>query len=490
MTDTSRALTTNPDRVRIVNDRPPSPDRHYVLYWMTAARRPTWNHGLDRAADLAREHGVGLVVLEALRIGYRWASPRFHQFIIEGMVANAAAFSEGAVTYYPYVESAPGEGKGLLGALAEHAVAVVTDDFPAFFLPRMLEAAGQRVGVKLEAVDGNGLMPMRAVPKAFSRAYDFRRYLQRSLPEHLDDLPDSESPSGLPPVDRSLLDGIRARWPELDVTKPVASLVAETPVAGAVAAVGTPGGHSTGSMRLHEFVDGRLSGYLERNHPDDDPSSRLSPYLHFGHVGSHQVVAAVMDAEGWHLGRLGDRRDGGREGWWGMSPPAEGYLDQLVTWRELGFNMCSHDRDFESYDSLPDWAQRTLDDHRGDQRPWLYPMDALEGAETHDEIWNAAQRELLVEGRIHNYLRMLWGKKILEWSASPEEALDRMIHLNNKYALDGRDPNSYSGIFWVLGKFDRAWGPERAIYGKVRYMTSDSTRRKLRLRGYLERYGA
>jgi len=172
-----------------------------------------------------------------------------------------------------------------------------------------------------------------------------------------------------------------------------------------------------------------------------------------------------------------------------MSPEAEAFLDELVTWRELGFNLAHREEDTKTVSSLPDWAQKTLAEHADDPREHIYEGDQFDRAETHDEVWNAAQRQLRTEGRIHNYLRMLWGKKILHWSRSPEEALEIMFELNDRYALDGRDPNSVSGITWCLGRFDRAWGPERPIFGKVRYMTSDSTRRKLRLGEYLARWG-
>ena len=172
-----------------------------------------------------------------------------------------------------------------------------------------------------------------------------------------------------------------------------------------------------------------------------------------------------------------------------MPASIESFLDEVVTWREVGYGFCFHRSDYAELESLPDWAQKTLAEHEGDKRPVTYELEQFENAETHDEIWNAAQRELRERGRIHNYLRMLWGKKILHWTRSPREALDVMIELNNKYAIDGRNPNSYSGIFWVLGRFDRAWGPERQIFGKVRYMTSDSTRKKLKLKKYLERWG-
>jgi deoxyribodipyrimidine photo-lyase len=167
----------------------------------------------------------------------------------------------------------------------------------------------------------------------------------------------------------------------------------------------------------------------------------------------------------------------------------ESFLDELITWREIGFNMCWQREDYDQFASLPEWSKQTLAEHGDDPRQYVYGLEEYEAAATHDELWNAAQRQLVRDGRIHNYLRMLWGKKILEWSASPQEALGTMIELNNKYALDGRDPNSYSGIFWVLGRYDRAWGPERPIFGKVRYMSSENTARKLSVRGYIEQYG-
>jgi deoxyribodipyrimidine photo-lyase len=171
-----------------------------------------------------------------------------------------------------------------------------------------------------------------------------------------------------------------------------------------------------------------------------------------------------------------------------MSEAAESFLDELVTWRELGFNMCRQRDDYDQYESLPPWALDTLGIHGTDKRDYTYSLDEFEKAKTHDPLWNAAQMELVQEGRIHNYLRMLWGKKILEWTVNPRTALDIMIELNNKYALDGRDPNSYSGIFWVLGRYDRPWGPERPIFGKVRYMSSENTARKVRVKGYIQKY--
>jgi deoxyribodipyrimidine photo-lyase len=255
--------------------------------------------------------------------------------------------------------------------------------------------------------------------------------------------------------------------------------------------VATRGGCDAAHAALERFLDDGLSRYgIDRSHPDDGVASGLSPYLHFGHVSPHAVFDRIVALEGWRPSVLEGRRPNGkRDGWWGMSAPTEAFLEELVTWRELGHNHCARNpTTFDRYESLPAWARRTLEAHAKDRRPNLYSLEELAEARTHDELWNAAQTELTTEGRLQNYLRMLWGKKILEWSPSPREALGRLIELNNRYALDGRDPNSYSGIFWTLGRYDRPWAPERPIFGQVRYMSSENTRRKLHVKRYLARY--
>jgi deoxyribodipyrimidine photo-lyase len=205
-------------------------------------------------------------------------------------------------------------------------------------------------------------------------------------------------------------------------------------------------------------------------------------------MSPHEVFHTIASAEGWSPKKLA-KPNGKMDGYWNMSPDAEAFMDQLMTWREIGFNMCVRHRNYTKFESLPDWAQQTLDEHASDVRPYVYSLEEFENAQTHDPLWNAAQRQLVREGRIHNYLRMLWGKKILHWTETPRQALKVMIELNNKYALDGRDPNSYSGIMWVLGRYDRAWGPERPIFGKIRYMTSESTQSKFHVKQYIRKYG-
>ncbi|MCA9133544.1 MAG: deoxyribodipyrimidine photolyase [Planctomycetales bacterium] len=482
-------------RLRLANEEPVHPQRSWVLYWMTAFRRTRSNFALQYARDRARQLGKPLVILEALRVRYRWACPRFHRFVIEGMVDNAAACQEADVLYYPYVEPRPGAGSGLVRELSQRACLVVSDDYPCFFHPRLVQVASRSLPARLELVDANGLLPLRAAERTFTVAHSYRRWMQKEIPQHLSQPPadqplDRRSTRTLP-VLTALPRKISRRWPSANLPQLLAEGgLSHLPIDGAVAPTDLRGGAQTAEKLLVRFIDQRLDDYQSaRNEPDKAGSSDLSAHLHFGHIGAHEIFFRIMQAERWHPQRL-HKPNGKVRGFWGVSESSEAFLDQLCTWREIGFNHCYRQPDYDQFESLPSWALKTLDEHADDPRPFVYSLQQFERAETHDPLWNAAQRQLLREGRIHNYLRMLWGKKILHWSKSPRQALDIMLELNNKYALDGRDPNSYSGIFWVLGRFDRAWGPEREIFGKVRYMTSENTARKHPLKQYLQRYSA
>ena len=410
-------------------------DGDYVLYWMMAYRRRHFNFALERAAFWATELRKPLLIIEPLACNYPWASHRIHAFVIDGMRDNQRNFGNSPATYIPVVETEPGHLRKIFKQLESRACLIVTDDYPAFEVPRWISAIVSSSRIAVEVVDSNGILPMREAPRLFKTAASFRRYMQNTTQAAVP-LPD--------PLEGIELPKLRT-VPFLQPTLTVPPTLDRT--VGVVR--GSRGGRSEAGRRLQAFLSG------------GGESSGLSPYLHFGHISSHEICRAIQRS-----GR-GDRTR---------------FLDQLTTWRELGFNMCVMAENYDRYDSLPEWARRTLQKHSRDERPILYTLDQLENAATHDDVWNSAQASLLTEGHIQNRLRMLWGKKILEWSPSPEEALHRMIHLNNKYALDGRDPNSYNGIFWILGRYDRPWGPERPIFGLVRYMSSRNTARKLRTR--------
>lgn len=491
----SLAHTLPDNRIRSANTISIRADGRWVVYWMTAFRRRHSNFALQRARDWALQLGRPLIILEALRTRYPWACDRFHRFVIEGMLDNESEFKHTAVTYYPFVETRPGEGTGLVEQLARDACLIVTDDYPCFFHPQMIKIASKKIPAFLECVDSNCLMPLAAWDKTFSVAHSYRRAMQKTLPGFLPESPEpdplrAKAVKGMEKLER-LPREITSHWPMATLEKLLSpGGLSNFPIDHNVLPVeSVRGGSRSAQQLLRTFVTKLVRRYDEdRNHPDLNATSLLSAHLHFGHISTHAVFWTLMEAFDWTAEQL-SKPNGSKEGFWNVSPSAEAFLDQLCTWREIGFNMCWREPNYDRYESLPEWAKTSLKKHSRDVRPVLYSYDELESAQTGDTLWNAAQRQLVREGRIHNYLRMLWGKRILEWSETPQLALERLIQLNNKFALDGRDPNSYSGIFWILGRYDRAWGPERPIFGKIRYMSSANTARKVRLKEYLKTHG-
>jgi deoxyribodipyrimidine photo-lyase len=321
---------------------------------------------------------------------------------------------------------------------------------------------------------------------------DFRRNLQKAIRDDFPAFPDSNPfKVNAPECTVAIPDAeILRRWPKATASQLRGESLRELPIDHSVQPVkAKPGGYTAASKRLSTFLAQLLPNYSERRiYPQKETNSELSAYLHFGHLSAHEVFECLAKQEAWNPGRLSPVVRGSRSGFWGMTEGAEAWLDQVFVWRELGFQYCHYEPRFDRFETLPPWALKTLRDHAEDERPFIYDLEQFEDAQTHDPLWNAAQNQLRGSGRIHNYLRMLWGKIVLQNSASPQEAWRILIHLNNKYALDGRDPNSYSGIAWCFGRFDRPWGPLRPIFGNVRYMTSDSTRTKFKVKDYIERW--
>lgn len=476
----------NQARLRRLNAARVAGGGEYVLYWMHASRRLSHNHALDYALACARELARPLVVYEGLRLDYPWASRRLHAFVLEGMAANAAQASRIGLNYWPFVETRPGGGRGLLRSLAERSCLVVTDDFPAFIVPAQSEALARKVAVPVFAVDSNGVVPLSLLGPVVSAAAHLRPRLHKAFAEAWAHR--AAARPRVPDVARVPVAAPFATWRAEDV----AAFAASLPVDASVPPVAeTPGGAPAARKRLSDFVKKRLRGYAEERSSPRSPAaghaSGLSPYLHFGHVSIEEVAAAALATTGdWTPDELRLDQRGRREGFFGDDADVNAFLDEALTWRDLGYHWhrARHADAAGLETALPAWALATLGAHASDRRSRLYTADELEGGATHDPLWNAAQRELVATGTIHNYLRMLWGKKVLEWSASPAEAYRTLEHLNNKYALDGRDPNSWTGILWCFGLFDRPWPPERPVFGSVRYMSSENTARKFDLEPY------
>ncbi len=462
----------DPLRLEVLHPAPLHPAGRYVLLWMVGNRRIGFNPALEHAVDRARELGRPLVVLEALRHDYPWATARSHHFGLAGMADLAPRFARAGVAHYRYVEPAPGAARGLLEGLAADACLVVTDLTPSFFFPSMRAAAARRISRRIEAVDGVGLLPVKVAGRGYLRAFDFRGMLARELPTHLGRRPRANPLTGdLPRValdTPGLIDPrILARWAP---SPPVPTL--PTGLDTRVGPAAQPGGETAALTALARFLP-HADGWIEDGrHPDRNRTSRLSPWLHWGHLSTWAVLEALENHASVDA----------TFGLQAFPEPLAKFLDELVTWRELAQNGAAYLPHYDRYEGQPAWARATLEKHAADHRPVLYDPDALAGASTHDPLWNAAQRQLVEQGWMHNQLRMLWGKKVLEWSPSPAEGFATLLDLNNRYALDGRDPSSVAGVAWVFGRYDRAWGPERPIFGMVRYMTSASMQRKLEVK--------
>jgi deoxyribodipyrimidine photo-lyase len=480
-------------RVRPLNAAAPAGERPWIVYWMAAQRRLRWNFALEYAVDLARDMQKPLLVVETLPCDDPWQNDRHHRFVLQGMADHAAAMRNGKALYRSYVEPEPGRQAALLQRLAGIAAAVVVDDYPMRQVQARIQALADATDVPVMAVDSNGLLPLRAAERVYLRAVDFRRFLQKALLPHLDEMPKANPLASVKiPPPEALPQAVLEHWPEVspELLAGDQDALAGLPIDHDVARGAQAGGTEAAEKTLAHFLRHNLARYADRRSDiDDSAASGLSPYLHHGHVAAHEIFDRIARREDWSPERTAEKTAGQREGWWGMSAGAEAFLDELITWRELGYNMNGRRDDYDRYEALPDWARGTLAEHAADSRPRVYSLETFETADTHDPLWNAAQRQLVREGRLQNYLRMLWGKKILHWSASPQEALEVMIRLNDRYAVDGRDPNSYSGICWVLGRYDRPWGPERPVFGKIRYMSSRNTARKFSVDNFIKRHG-
>ena len=489
------------NRLRIFN--PGVKPGHCVVYWMISARRTQWNHGLEHAINIANENNLPLVVVEPLAINHGWVNDRSHAFIIQGMADNRRAFTDSPITYVPYVETELNEGKGLMSQWMDNAQVFVIDDFPTYYPRKVLEIAISIGKCEIHCVDSNGFIPFRSEERAFTTAYSLRRHLHKTILTHMQGFPHSDPISlgdKLPRIDQRIVLDVFSHSNTSVTSEDFLDNVSQGKELGRnelskIAIDHTvppvenmPGGSSAANLRWNDFLENKLINYSEnRNQPEMKGSSGLSPYLHFGHIGIHQILNDIFQKYSWDISEIVLPNNGRRAGWWNLPAAVEGFLDQVITWRDLGFLHCANVENHVRFESIPDWAQLTLGIHQNDPRPYIYSFEEFENANTHDDLWNAAQVQLRTEGIIHNYLRMLWGKKILEWSPTPEIAMEYMIALNDKWALDGRDPNSYTGIGWVLGKFDRGW-TERSVYGKIRCMTTDSTKRKYKTKRYVENY--
>jgi deoxyribodipyrimidine photo-lyase len=421
---------------------------------MQRAQRGFDNHALDIAVEAANALGKPVVVFFAPVPFYPHANLRHYRFLAQGIADIAEAARKRKVGFV--LRCFP-EHSLLRFCTEVKAALVVGDENPMHEPESWRRSAKQKLGLPLWTVDADVIVPSKLLEKAQYAAHIIRPRLQAQLARFM-----------VAPNNTT----VRVPWKQregLFSLEPASDITAHWPLDRSVGPVsGLVGGTSEGMRLLSHFIAHGLASYRsQRNRPEISGTSRLSPYLHFGHIGPLSVALAATKADV-------------------PQPDKEAFLDQIITWRELAVNLVRYNPNYDNFECGEPWAHRTLARHAKDNRPVLYSESQLEHAETHDALWNAAQMQMVASGWMHNYVRMYWAKKILEWSPSAAQGFQIAVRLNDRYELDGRDPNGYAGIAWsIVGKFDRPWF-ERPIFGQIRYMSGGSTGKKFDSRKYIQ----
>lgn len=443
------------ERARLLSaDCPPRDGSEFVLYWMCTALRLEENPALQAAQCLAERLDLSLLIYHGLSETYRYASDRHHMFILQGARDVQAACRKQGLTLAAYVERR-GERPDWLLRLADRAAVVVTEEMPTAPVSLFRNGLASRTQTPLIAVDTACVVPVQLVGRSFERAFQFREHVADELKWRIvQPWPDVQVSASAFPVDQ-------IGFVPLDLQQAdLSELISECEIDHAVAPVpDTPGGFQAAERRWNQFLKQGLSGYAtKRNNPLQDGVSRMSAYLHYGMISPFRMA-----------------RDAAAQGGNG----GEKFLDELVIWRELAWSFCFHRDDHELWTALPEWARRTLTQHAADQCSGVFTWEQLARGKTGDSLWDTAQQSLLVHGELHNNVRMTWGKAVLKWTDSPQQALRIISDLNNRYALDGRDPSSWGGLLWCLGQFDRPFRPETRILGTVRSRPAEEHARRL-----------
>ena len=443
------------ERIRRLNEKNVR-EGDYVLYWMQSSQRARFNHALEYGIQRANELDQRLLVVFGLTDGYPEANLRHYAFMLEGLQDVRDALKERGIKMvvrrgFPD-EVALDAGKD--------ASLIVTDR--GYMRPQRewREKVAAEAGCLVEQVESDVVVP---VELASGKRETAARTLRPRIHKHLEDFLVELTPTPIGKQSMNMdesgmdLDDIESVLEDMDLDRSVEPLSHLY-----------RGGATEAGRMLDRFLENSFSTYVKnRNQPQTDDVSHMSKYLHFGHVSPVQLALAVRDSGA-------------------PKEDVDSYLEEVIVRRELSMNFVYYTPDYDSYSSLPDWAKKTLEEHKDDERENSYTREQLENSETHDPYWNAAMDEMRYTGYMHNYMRMYWGKKVLEWSNTPEYAYRTTLYLNNKYFLDGRDPNSYANVSWVFGQHDRGW-KEREVYGKVRYMSSGGLERKAKPEQYVEK---
>lgn len=442
-------------RIQILADKPPRAGE-YVLYWMQASQRTRFNQALDYAAERANELNLPLVVCFGLMDDYPEANLRHYVFMLQGLRDVQAALEKRGIRFV----IRRGQPWKVAAELADRAALAVTDCGYLRHQKLWRASFAKQAKCRVMQIESDVVVPVAvASGKQEFAARTIRPKIHKIWQSYL------KAPKEVP-IKRSALSFNIAS--DINLSDPLAAakmLKLDQSVPPSTRFVG---GELEAQRRLKNFCTHALKNYAEgRREPAGEGCSYLSPYLHFGNISPLDIVLAAQKAD---------------------APAADrdAFIEELIVRRELAVNFVNYCEQYDTYAGLPAWARATLKKHATDERDWVYSLTQLESARTHDEFWNAAQREMTSTGYMHNCMRMYWGKKILEWLPTPEDAYVRILTLNNRYFLDGRDPNAYTNVAWIFGLHDRPWGPERPIFGLVRFMNAAGLDRKFDMKRYVE----
>lgn len=460
----------NPKRIRVL--KPGKSGVGPVAYWMSRDQRVEDNWALLFSRAIAQEADVSVVVVFCLTTDFLGAGERHYDFMLKGLQELEATFFRKNIPFF-FLHGEP--GKEIPQFVKQYGIGTLVTDFsPLRIKGEWIEKIIPEIEIPFFEVDAHNVVPCwEASPKQEYAAHTFRPKLYGLLPEFLEEFPELE-----PNPETSHISSGAAMM----------EIFSDTPGTGikALRPEGISGnrngplfepehfepGEKAARRVMENFLAEKLDSYHKlRNDPTKHAFSNLSPYLHFGQISAQRVVLEVEKAK--------------------SDPESKkAFLDEILVWKEIADNFCFYNSGYDSFESFPDWAKKSLNVHRHDRRTYVYTLEEFEAGKTHDPLWNASQIQLLRTGKMHGYMRMYWAKKILEWSEAPEKALEIAICLNDRYELDGRDPNGYAGIAWSIGGVhDRAW-KEREVTGKIRYMSSESCKRKFDVKLYIAKYSA
>jgi len=433
----------------------PARSGEYVLYWMQSSQRTVGNLALEYAIRKANKYKIPVVACFCIDPSYPEANLRHYTFMAEGLVSAGRSLE---TMHIPLAIFWGVPGESIAGA-AKDAAMVVTDRGYLALHQTWRKDLARMVDCPLVMVEDNAVVPVEtASGKEEWSAGTIRKKIHRQLMRFLEPVERTQVQYPSPSPEH---EGIPYKEAGTLITRVKEKNPGPSPL--------YRGGEQEALLRLEKFLRGGLPRYPSgQSDPASPATSGLSPYIHFGQVSPAYIAQRVLESR---------------------QPGSDAFLEQLIIRRELSLNFVHFNPHYDGYEGLPEWAKKTLAEHADDPREYVYTEAEFEEARTHDPFWNAAQQELLVTGKMHGYMRMYWGKKILEWTENPEQAYAIALSLNNRYELDGRDPNGYAGVAWCFGKHDRAWG-ERPVLGKVRYMNAAGLKRKFRIERYVERVAA